>query len=272
MAILVAGALAASGVVSQSAVGASLPLQVAMMAGAQSCVALTFDDGPDETLTPKLLSVLENKGVVATFFVVGYRAKAWPDPVERADADGDEIGNHSWDHPELTTLSSDSAASELTRTDAEIRLLTGHLPSVSRAPYGSMSQRVEAASPRTYIAWNIDTLDWKYPDVARITAAALQAVNGSIILMHDIHPKTIDAVPGIIDGLRQKGFRLVTVSQLLGGDCGGKPVAFNLFGGGESAPAASAAVVATSGKAVVPTAQSAAPANRPPYTLFDDEN
>src|SRR3954466_7881907 len=80
------------------------PLQVAMMQGAQPCVALTFDDGPDVHLTPKLLSILEAKRVNATFFVVGNRAATWPDLVLRAHNDGDEIGNHSWDHAVLPSL------------------------------------------------------------------------------------------------------------------------------------------------------------------------
>ena len=203
-------------------------MQVAMMQGADACVALTFDDGPDATLTPKLLSVLESKNAVATCFVVGSRVKEWPDPVAREATDGDEVGNHSWDHPALPSLSSPAALSELTRTDDVISQVIGHVPDVTRAPYGSMSSRIASLSDRTYVAWNIDTLDWEYPDVDRITRSALQATNGSIILMHDIHPRTIDAVPGIIDGLRQRGFRLVTVGDLLSGSCGGKPLAYGL--------------------------------------------
>src|SRR4051812_39144050 len=162
------------------------PLQVSMMQGAQSCVALTFDDGPDSDLTPKLLSILESKGVKATFFVVGSRAQSFPDPVLRANNDGDEIGNHSWDHPVLPSLASDAALRELTRTDDAIQKIIGHMPAYTRAPYGSISSRIVGLSPRTFVAWNVDTLDWRYPDVARITNVAVsKAVNGSIILMHD---------------------------------------------------------------------------------------
>jgi peptidoglycan/xylan/chitin deacetylase (PgdA/CDA1 family) len=204
------------------------PVQVSMMRGADACVALTFDDGPDATLTPKLLSVLESKNAVATFFVVGSRVKTWPDPVAREATDGDEVGNHSWDHPALPSLASPAALSELTRTDDIISEVTGHVPDVTRAPYGSLSPRVAALSDRTYIAWSIDTLDWKYPDVDRITREALKATNGAIILLHDTHPKSVEAVPGIIDGLRQRGFRLVTVADLLSGSCGGTPAAYGV--------------------------------------------
>jgi peptidoglycan/xylan/chitin deacetylase (PgdA/CDA1 family) len=265
------------------AAAGQMPMQVSMMRGASACVALTFDDGPDVTLTPKLLSILESKNAVATFFVVGYRAQTWPDPVIRANMDGDEVGNHSWDHPALPSLSSPAALSELTRTDDVITKLIGHPPAVSRAPYGSMSERVAALSPRTFVAWSVDTLDWEYPDADRITRVALaDATNGAIILMHDIHPRTIDAVPGIIDGLRQRGYTLVTASQLLSGQCGGTPVAFGAPGGEGPAPAApSAPVTASAGaktqasaqnaKGTAATAIPAPAATRQPYTLFADE-
>jgi len=262
------------------------PLQVAMMQGAQSCVALTFDDGPDADLTPKLLSILESKGVKATFFVVGYRAQSFPDAVVRANNDGDEIGNHSWDHPVLPSLASDAALRELTRTDDTIQKIIGHTPAYSRAPYGSMSSRIAGLSPRTFVAWNVDTLDWRYPDVARITNVAVsKAVNGSIILMHDVHPRTIDAVPGVIDGLLARGFRLVTISELLGGGCGGHAIGFDLPGEGpiggsnsnplisSASPKAPAAPKAAPGSpAVVVQAPVQQASTRPPFKLYDDDN
>jgi len=262
------------------------PLQVAMMQGAQSCVALTFDDGPDVTLTPKLLSILESKGVKATFFVVGYRAQSFPDAVLRANNDGDEIGNHSWDHPVLPSLASDAALRELTRTDDAIQKIIGHVPAYTRAPYGSMSSRIGGLSPRTFVAWNVDTLDWRYPDVARITSVAVsKAVNGSIILMHDVHPRTIDAVPGVIEGLQARGFRLVTISELLGGDCGGHAIGFDLpgegpLGGTNSNPLTSSlspkAPASPKAAPASPAAIAAAPvqqaATRPPFKLYDDDN
>jgi peptidoglycan/xylan/chitin deacetylase (PgdA/CDA1 family) len=222
-----AGASPASAAVPEARTApAAQAVQIAGVTGGSPCVALTFDDGPDVDLTPKLLSILEAKSAVATFFVVGDRVLTWPDPVRQAAEDGDEIGNHSWDHPVLPSLSNAMVLGELTRTDAIIDKVTGHDPDFTRAPFGSLSPRVASLSQRTYIAWSIDTLDWMYPDVDHITKVALEAVNGSIVLMHDIHPKTIEAVPGIIDGLRARGFDLVTVSQLLSPMCGGKEVTF----------------------------------------------
>src|SRR4051794_11964200 len=118
-----AAAAAAAAITGASLCGTALaqPLQVAMMQGAQACVALTFDDGPDATLTPKLLSILEAKGVHASFFVVGFRAANLPDIITREDRDGDDVGNHSWDHPVLPSLDSTAALRELTRTDDTIK-------------------------------------------------------------------------------------------------------------------------------------------------------
>ncbi len=258
--------------------GNAAPLQVAMMQGAQPCVALTFDDGPDADLTPKLLSILESKGVNATFFVVGFRAQNAPDPVARANRDGDEIGNHSWDHPVLPSLASDAVVRELTRTDDVIQKIIGHMPAYSRAPYGSMSTRVAGLTSRTFVAWNVDTLDWRYPDVARITSTAVnKAVNGSIILMHDVHPRTIDSVPGVVDGLRARGFKLVTISELLGGDCGGHAIGFDLPGEGPiGMPAKTPLVSSVSPKAAPATAAPQPPvqqaSSRPPFKLYGDDD
>jgi peptidoglycan/xylan/chitin deacetylase (PgdA/CDA1 family) len=208
-----------------------------MMKGAGPCVALTFDDGPDATLTPQLLTVLEDKGVHASFFVIGSKAAELPNIVAREAQDGDDVGNHSWDHPALPKLTSQAALSELTRTDDIISQIIGHPPAYTRAPYGSMSPRIAALSARTYVAWSVDTIDWKDTDVESITRIATSRVtSGSIVLMHDIHPHTIDAVPEIIDGLQANGFQLVTLSELLSGHCGGTELAYG-GGGGEGAPA-----------------------------------
>ena len=258
------------------AAGRGAPLQVSMMQGAQPCVALTCDDGPDADLTPKLLSILEAKGVNATFFVVGFRAQNVPDPVARANRDGDEIGNHSWDHPVLPSLASDVALRELTRTDDVIQKIIGHAPAYTRAPYGSVSSRIVGLSSRTFVAWNVDTLDWRYPDVSRITTTAIsKAVNGSIILMHDVHPRTIDAVPGIIDGLRGRGFRLVTISELLGGNCGGHAIGFDLPGEGPiGVPAKTPLTSSLPQTAAPPTAQAPVQqaSSRSPFKLYGDDD
>jgi peptidoglycan/xylan/chitin deacetylase (PgdA/CDA1 family) len=271
------------------------------MAGGAACVALTFDDGPDIKLTPQLLTTLEEKGVPATFFVLGNRAATWPDLVAREYRDGYEVGNHSWDHPHLTKLSADAALLELTRTDDIIAKITGQVPVLTRAPYGQLSDHIAQLSNRTFVAWSVDTLDWRYPNADRIVETAVsKATDGSIILMHDIHPTTIVAVPRVIDGLLARGFRLVTVSELLDGGCGGREIGFGKQVPGESnadpfgvekfqgqvaagtsvPPAPSKATVRTASAASVKTVQgparatptaakpaSVAPATPPPFGL-----
>ncbi len=230
------------------------PLQVAMMQGAQNCVALTFDDGPDASLTPQLLTILETKGVKATFFVVGVRAATWPAPVARAAADGFEIGNHSWDHAALPSLGTDAALSEIARTDAIIQKITGKAPAYLRAPYGSISPRIAGLTERQFIAWSVDSLDWKGASPTQmINRVVGNLTNGGIVLMHDIHANTIAAVPGIIDGLQARGFRFVTVSEMMSGSCGGSAIAYSLPGQAAPAPAAPPPVAAVAPKVVQPT-------------------
>jgi peptidoglycan/xylan/chitin deacetylase (PgdA/CDA1 family) len=264
-------------------IGAALaaPTQVARMEGAQPCVALTFDDGPDPTVTPRLLSVLEEKQAHATFFVVGFRAEAAPDVVIRANGDGNEIGNHTWHHVELIKLGSAAAQSELSTNDALITRLIGHAPAFTRVPFGSLSVRIANLAPRKFVAWSVDTLDWKYFDAARLTRVALaEAQNGGIILMHDLYPTTADALPDIIDGLRGKGFRLVTISELVGGACGGKAMGYDLVGdklpgttavAAAPAPAAAPAKPAAGAAPITPVTLPVIP-ERPRYKVHDGED
>jgi peptidoglycan-N-acetylglucosamine deacetylase len=183
------------------------------------CVALTFDDGPDATLTPLLLSILERENVQATFFVLGERAAANPDIVKREQVGANEIGNHTWDHHLLPSLTDDEVVSEIVRTDTAILKATGHRPDLIRPPYGIINKGVEDTLRdrgllRPIAMWDIDTLDWLGKNAAQITQAASQGVAGSVILMHDIHPATVQAVPEIIRRLRERGLRLTTFNDL----------------------------------------------------------
>lgn len=186
--------------------------------GAEGCVALTFDDGPHPTLTPRLLALLAEEGVPATFFLVGNRAQEWPDVVRAISAGGHEIGNHSWSHPNLTQLGNEEVTQQLARTDAAIFAITGAAPDIVRLPYDASSARVLSLIDRPVIWWDIDTLDWKATSVGEVVDSAVgRARSGSIVLMHDIHANTVSAVRGIIAGLRARGFEFVTVSQLMTG-------------------------------------------------------
>jgi peptidoglycan/xylan/chitin deacetylase (PgdA/CDA1 family) len=184
------------------------------------CVALTFDDGPGP-YTAKLLDLLHARGVKVTFFVVGQMVAADKGGrlVRRIVQDGHEIGNHSWSHPSLTGLSKDALRRELGNTEQLVRRLTGVRMRVMRPPYGSTDKAVSAESRREGLAqilWNVDTLDWLHRKPATVAERADKAGPGSIVLMHDIHPTTVAAVPHILDALAKKGYTFVTVSELYG--------------------------------------------------------
>jgi peptidoglycan/xylan/chitin deacetylase (PgdA/CDA1 family) len=184
-------------------------------------IALTFDDGPSAALTPKLLDLLAARHLKATFFVVGQNAADHPDILKRAVREGHEIANHSWSHPNLGKMSDDAVRRELQKTDDAIVAATGKRPTLLRPPYGSItaSQKKWIHQEFGYriIIWDVDPLDWKRPGPSVVTARILKETKpGSIVLSHDIHPPTIEAMPKTFDQLIEKGFKSVTVTELLG--------------------------------------------------------
>ncbi|MCF6469103.1 polysaccharide deacetylase family protein [Nonomuraea sp. MG754425] len=188
--------------------------------GRLKCVALTFDDGPGEH-TWRLLDMLGSRDVKATFFVVGQMVAADKGGhlVRRIVNDGHEIGNHSWSHPALAGLPLEAVRKELEHTGEIVRRLTGVQMRVMRPPYGSTDDDVAAETRREGLAqilWNVDTMDWRDRVSAVVARRAGKATPGSIVLMHDIHRSTVDAVPEILDTLGRKGFTFVTVSELYG--------------------------------------------------------
>jgi peptidoglycan/xylan/chitin deacetylase (PgdA/CDA1 family) len=183
-------------------------------------IALTFDDGPSAKLTPQLLKVLEEKNIKATFFLIGENVQAHPEIVKQEIADGDAVGSHTWDHPNLGVMPDDKVRSELQRTDDAIFNATGVHPQMLRPPYGSLAhgQRIWINKEFGYriIFWSVDPLDWKDPGADVVASRILAAAKpGSIILSHDIHAGTVAAMPGIIDALLAKGYKFVTVPQLI---------------------------------------------------------
>ncbi|MFI6815546.1 polysaccharide deacetylase family protein [Nonomuraea sp. NPDC050328] len=185
----------------------------------RKCVALTFDDGPGD-YTAGLLDLLRERGVRATFFVVGQMVAAdRHHTLQRMVQDGHELGNHSWSHAQLTGLSSDGIRAELARTQDIVADRTGVEMQVMRPPYGSTDGRVATESRREGLAqilWNVDTLDWRDRVASVVTRRAVQAGPGSIVLMHDIHRSTVAAVPSLVASLSRRGFDFVTVSELYG--------------------------------------------------------
>src|SRR5437588_6845415 len=183
-------------------------------------IALTFDDGPSATLTPKLLDLLAAHHIKATFFVIGENVAEHPEIVARAAREGHEIGNHSWSHPNLAKMSDDNVRSQLRRTDDAIRGATGNRPTLLRPPYGSITARekhwIHDEFGYRIILWDVDPYDWKRPGPAVVRNRILKETQpGSIVLSHDIHPGTIEAMPSTLDALEAKGFKFVTISELI---------------------------------------------------------
>lgn len=180
------------------------------------CVALTFDDGPHATLTPRLLDILAEMDAHATFFVVGNRVVQWPDVVARAVAEGHEIANHSWNHADMRQLGDAAILTQFNDTDAAIEAAAGIRPAFARLPYDGTSPHIVGLLDRPIVMWDVDPRDWDSPQSTGIIAAVLrQARSGSIVLLHDIQPQTINAMRGIITGLRAEGLEPVTLTEML---------------------------------------------------------
>ena len=178
-------------------------------------IALTFDDGPGE-YTDELLDCLEENNAHATFFMLGQNVGSWESTVQRMADIGCEIGSHSWDHPNLYNLSMDSVAKEFSDTDAALEKACGQKASVARAPYGNWSDDIISTVGKPFFTWSLDSLDWSYLDVNKDYDAVMNGdlTDGSIILMHDIHEPSVQAAIKMIPELVQKGYKLMTVSEL----------------------------------------------------------
>lgn len=181
------------------------------------CVALTFDDGPGR-YTSALLRELAAHRALGTFFVVGRNVAEYPDVLRETYLEGHEIGNHTWSHADLTSLSSSGVRKELSRTDHAIKAAIGITPQLVRPPYGAFNKFVLGQMRRPLVMWDVDTLDWRLRDRAKVTRKALKLVRpGSIILFHDIHLDTVRAMPQVLETLAKRGYHFVTVSQLFDG-------------------------------------------------------
>ena len=180
----------------------------------QKAIALTFDDGPG-SFTNRLLDCLEQNNAKATFFMVGTEIASFPDEVKRMKELGCELGNHTYDHTELTTLSVDQISSEIARVDEQLVNLTGQGASVVRPPYGSVNDTVKSVIGTPMILWSIYTLDWKTLDVESTVEEVMNNVkDGSVILMHDIYSTSVDAAEILIPQLIEDGYQLVTIHEL----------------------------------------------------------
>ncbi|WP_106768266.1 polysaccharide deacetylase family protein [Paenibacillus faecalis] len=187
-------------------------------------IALTFDDGPHQESTTKILDLLKKHNAKATFFVVGNRVEKHPEIVKRQFEEGHEIGNHSYSHPSFERINGSLIATELTKTQEVIYKTIGEKPTLFRPPGGSYNESIVQFGKSSGLlmilwSWHQDTLDWKKPGVDKIVNKVLKnAHNGDIVLMHDFvlnSSQTYDALEIILPELKKRGYSFVTVSELL---------------------------------------------------------
>jgi len=182
-------------------------------------IALTFDDGP-VGYTNYILELLKKHGGRATFFVIGNMVEAGADIVRRTIEYGSEVAGHSWNHDNLTMINAAAVTQQITDTSAIIEAVTGSPPpTFFRAPFGMIDDTVTAVSKQlgySIVRWSIDTQDWRYRDADHVyNYVSSRAANGAIVLMHDIHASTKEAMHRLIPRLIQDGFQLVTVSEII---------------------------------------------------------
>lgn len=190
-------------------------VSVGAQAAGKKLVAFTFDDGPGP-YTARLLDGLKARGAKVTFFMLGSRAAIYPDLVSRAYQEGHQIANHSYDHPELTSLSDSQVRNQIQSTNSYLDKACGKGSTyLVRAPYGSSNSRVRADIGAPLVYWTVDTLDWMYRNSQTVKNNILRdTFDGSIVLMHDIHSTTIDGALSAIDVLKSRGYEFVTVKEL----------------------------------------------------------
>lgn len=187
----------------------------------QPVVALTFDDGPHPDFTPRLLDTLKKENIKATFFMVGRCVVSYPNIVKRMVDEGHEVASHSWSHPLLTSLSNASLDSQMKKTHDAIVKACGVAPVLYRPPYGAsrllQRKRIHEQYGYLSILWDVDPLDWQHPRTSQKVhdRVLAQTTAGSIILCHDIHETTVDAMPATIRDLKARGLQFMTVSQLI---------------------------------------------------------
>ena len=190
-----------------------------------NCVAITYDDGPGAE-TNRLLDKLKAKNAHASFMVLAPNAEQHPELLKRMKAEGHTIGNHTKTHRQLNTLSYDQVSQEIDAGNAAIKKATGQSTRWVRPPYGATNATVDQVTRDKGVSqalWDVDTVDWKDRNSEHVCSSAVQGARaGSIVLMHDIHPTTVDAADCVIDGLRAKGLEPVSLDRLLRTPAAGK--------------------------------------------------
>lgn len=186
----------------------------AELPGGEKLIALTFDDGPRRETTEGLLDALKERGVPATFFLIGEQIEGNEDLIQRMQAEGHQIGNHTWSHAQLTEMDTEAMLEEVRRTELALTDILGEGEYWLRPPFGWLDETEEIQVP--IVRWSIDPRDWESRDTDAVTEHVLShAEPGAIILLHDIYPTSVAAALRIIDALRAEDYTFVTVEQLL---------------------------------------------------------
>lgn len=183
-------------------------------------VALTFDDGPSPKYTTQLLDGLRQRGVHATFFLIGSLVEENAELVQRMKEDGHQIGNHSYDHAKLTEMTCTTALADIAHGDEVLRRVLGEDEYWVRPPYGFIGEEICCAVSAPLIAWSVDTMDWKTKNVGKILDVIYRDyADGAIILMHDQYAASVEAALQAVDHLQAQDVKFVTLQELF--DCKG---------------------------------------------------
>lgn len=179
-------------------------------------IALTFDDGPHPIYTPQMLELLKEEQVPATFFLLGENVELYGDVVKEIAKEGHLIGNHTYHHVQVTSLSLEEACKEIQETSDLIEELTGTGTEYVRPPFGTWNEELEERLNLIPVMWSIDTKDWTTQNVDWIVRETVKhAEDHDIILMHDSYQSTVDAVKRVIEQLEAEGFEFVTVDEII---------------------------------------------------------
>lgn len=193
--------------------GAAVPLEET--AAPRKFIALTFDDGPYRPTTLPLLGGLAERGVKATFFLIGNQLPGNEALVRRMDEEGHQIGIHTYDHVPLTGLNKKDFSAQVDRTRTALHAILGHNDFLLRPPFGAVDAGIRARAGGPIILWSVDPEDWKDQNADAVVSAILrEAKSGDIILLHDIFPSSVEAALRVVDELRRQGFFFVTVDGL----------------------------------------------------------
>ena len=179
-------------------------------------VALTFDDGPHPVYTKSLLDGLRERGVKATFFVVGENIPGNEKLIAQMEKDGHLIGNHTYDHADISKLSDEKNCEELQKTSDLVKQITGHGTAYVRPPFGNWKDSMDCQVSMIAVKWTIDTLDWQSRNTAEIVNKVMQQISDhDMILMHDYYATSVDAALQIVDKLKKEDYEFVTVEELI---------------------------------------------------------